>query len=90
VFRYGGDEFLFALAVKSPKEAATFFSELKAGLEAIPLKTGEGKKVTLSCCIGYALFKGSYTVFSPALKMANEAIRADKKIGRSHIVSAAN
>lgn len=87
VFRYGGDEFIFALAVKSPKEAASFFQKLKEGLEAVGLVSQDGQKVPLSCCIGYALFKGSYTLFSPALKMANEAIHAAKNIGRGNIVS---
>lgn len=87
VFRYGGDEFVFALAVKSPKEAASFFKKLKSGLEAVVLTSPDGQRVPLSCCIGYALFKGGYTLFSPALKMANEAIHAAKKIGRGNIVS---
>lgn len=49
--------------------------------------TNEHQKVALTCCIGYALFQGSYTQFNSALKMANEAIYAAKKIGRGNIVS---
>jgi diguanylate cyclase (GGDEF)-like protein len=89
IFRYGGDEVVFALGVKDPEEAATFFQQMKAGLEAVDLHTPDGVKIPLSCCIGYALFKGSYKSWSPALKEANEAIHAAKAIGRGNIVSVA-
>jgi GGDEF domain-containing protein len=62
---------------------------MKAGLEAVDLHTPDGVKIPLSCCIGYALFKGSYKSWSPALKEANEAIHAAKAIGRGNIVSVA-
>jgi diguanylate cyclase (GGDEF)-like protein len=87
VFRYGGDEFVFAFAAKDPKEAALLFHKLKAGLEKIDLRDAEGVKISLSCCIGYALFPGSYSAYAPALKAANEAIHAAKNIGRGNIVS---
>jgi diguanylate cyclase (GGDEF)-like protein len=89
VFRYGGDEFMFALGVKSPEEAAAFFAKIKKGLEAVELHSPEGEKIDLSCCIGYGLFKGSYTSFSPALRAVTEAIHAAKHIGRGNIVSVA-
>ena len=87
LFRYGGDEFMFALLVNTPEEAAAFFSNLKKGLEAVELRSPEGKRIPLSCCIGYGLFKGSYASFSPALKAVTEAIHAAKHIGRGNIVS---
>lgn len=86
-FRYGGDEFIFALAVKSSKEAAEFFAHLKKGLEEVKLTSSEGEKVPLSCCIGYVLYAGTYSSYSNALKAATEAIHAAKKIGRGNIVS---
>lgn len=87
VFRYGGDEFMFALAVKDPEEAAAFFTQIKKGLEAVELRSPEGEKILLSCCIGYGLFKGSYVSFGTALKAVTEAIHAAKHIGRGNIVS---
>ena len=87
VFRYGGDEFVFALSVNKPEEASTFFAQVKRGLEAVELLSPEGNKIPLSCCIGYGLFQGSFDNYAQALKMANEAIHAAKKIGRGNIVS---
>jgi diguanylate cyclase (GGDEF)-like protein len=87
IFRYGGDEFLFAIAISSPEEAASFFERIKHGLEAIDLTGPEGQKIPLSCCIGYGLFKGTYASFSSALKAATEAIHAAKHIGRGNVVS---
>jgi len=87
IFRYGGDEFVFALSVSKPEEASAFFAQVKRGLEAVELLSSEGKRIPLSCCIGYGLFQGTYESYAPAQKMANEAIRAAKKIGRGNIVS---
>lgn len=87
VFRYGGDEFLFALAFDSPQEAASFFNVLKSQLEAIDFSSSEGVKIPLSCCIGYGLFHGTYENYNSALKAVTEAIHAAKKIGKGNIVS---
>jgi diguanylate cyclase (GGDEF)-like protein len=89
VFRYGGDEFVFALAVNLPEDAACFFKRIEEEVRSVDLRSSENEKIPMSCCIGYALFKGNYGTFPSALKSANEAIRATKKIGRGNIVSVA-
>jgi diguanylate cyclase (GGDEF)-like protein len=87
LFRYGGDEFLFALPVKDPAAAKAFFLQIQKGVEGLPLHSSEGNPLRLSCSIGYALFRGDYEGFAPALKVATEAIHSAKKAGPGTIVS---
>jgi diguanylate cyclase (GGDEF)-like protein len=87
-FRYGGDEFMFALVVSSPEEAESFFKKLQSEVAAIKLKTSDGERIPLSCCIGYELFPGTFDGFAPALREVTEAIHSAKRTGRGRIVAA--
>jgi diguanylate cyclase (GGDEF)-like protein len=86
-FRYGGDEYLFLLAGKSPKEVASFFAKIQTGLAAIKLKTNTGERIPLSCCIGYSLYHGDYEGYSAAFRLATEAVHQAKKLGRGQMVA---
>jgi diguanylate cyclase (GGDEF)-like protein len=78
-FRYGGDEYLLLLAGKTPEAVDEFFGKLQSGLSAIKLKGNDGKRIPLSCCIGYALYQGNYSGYSAAFRLATEAVHQAKK-----------
>jgi diguanylate cyclase (GGDEF)-like protein len=86
-FRYGGDEFFFAFASASKEEADALLKKIQEGLAQIELKTGDGTKIPLSCCIGYGLFPGTYESFASAFREVSEAVHSAKKSGKGNRVA---
>jgi diguanylate cyclase (GGDEF)-like protein len=86
-FRYGGDEFFFAFLAPSKEAADALLKKIQEGLAAIELKTSDGVKIPLSCCIGYGLFPGTYESFASAFREVTEAVHSAKKSGKGNRVA---
>jgi diguanylate cyclase (GGDEF)-like protein len=79
--RYGGEEFVFLLAVNSEKEVSDLAERIREDTGRCVMNY-ESKEIRITCSIGLAKFLETDTI-EAAIKRADEALYAAKNAGRN-------
>lgn len=77
--RYGGDEFVILLPESNEKEAYRAMDRLRDEVQATPLTSPDGKKMTLSFSLGIATYQNDLGSASELFEKADKEMYLNKK-----------
>lgn len=80
VARYGGDEFAIILPETSEEQALIIAERIRAGIGNLPIFVNDGEKVYIGLSYGMAIFSGTVNSVDEIIKLADQALYANKKL----------
>jgi diguanylate cyclase (GGDEF)-like protein len=84
IFRYGGEEFLICLPSTPLEDASQVIERIRAGLEALPIITPDGKPMRITASFGLVEMHPRKPV-EDSITVADEAMLMAKQNGRNRI-----